>query len=228
VTAPELGAGGGQIPDTVRQAKFKLESWPEMVHYASESNYAIKFDMKKFYHQIQINSNYTTYFGFKYQMRDGIDTFFEWKTMPYGYTRALYTAKQLMRPLIAKWRGLGAKTVVFYDDGMAVAESDIYLSSLSLQMQCDLLKAGLVPGATKCVWEPVKLIDWNGLTFDFNKSGFCIKQARIDKLSKNLAELISVWPKVTFREVAQCTGELIQCTRYWAKSCKSEPKCCKL
>jgi hypothetical protein len=42
--------------------------------------------------------------------------------MPYGYTRAPYIAKSLMKPLVARWRKLGCKIVVFYDDGMAVAD----------------------------------------------------------------------------------------------------------
>jgi hypothetical protein len=29
--------------------KFKLESWPEMFSYASQSKYGIKFDIKKYY-----------------------------------------------------------------------------------------------------------------------------------------------------------------------------------
>jgi hypothetical protein len=66
-------------------------------------------------------------------------SYFVWKTMPYGYTRAPYIARQLMKPLIANWRRLGAYVVVFYDDGMAVALDCNYLSKLSLQMQCDLL-----------------------------------------------------------------------------------------
>jgi hypothetical protein len=72
----------------VEQSKFKLESWPEMFDYAAKSNYAIKFDLKKFYHQIQIRPDFKTYFGVRYTMDDGKETFFVWRTMPYGYTRA--------------------------------------------------------------------------------------------------------------------------------------------
>ena len=58
-----------------------------------------------------------------YQMEEGKpNTYFVWATMPYGYTRAPYIAKSLMKPLVARWRKLGCKIVVFYDDGMAVAD----------------------------------------------------------------------------------------------------------
>jgi hypothetical protein len=192
----------------VQQAKFKLESWPEMFDYASKSQFAIKFDLKKFYHQIQINPDFKKYFGFRYTMADGSEKFFVWRTMPYGYTRSPFIAKQLMKPLISKWRRLGAYTVVFYDDGMAVSESFEFLSRLSLQMQCDLLRAGLEPGANKCVWEPVQCIDWNGLTFDFIRGGIGIKASRIQKLKETARQLMDDWPKVTYREVARCVGRI--------------------
>jgi hypothetical protein len=197
-----------KLNEYVQQSKFKLESWPEMFDYAKSAEYAVKFDLKKFYHQIQIRSDFQKYFGFRYTMPDGKDTFFVWKTMPYGYTRAPFIAKQLMKPLIDNWRKLGALVVVFYDDGLAVAKSHEFLSQLSLQMQCDLLRAGLVPGANKCIWNPVKLIDWNGLQFDFGSKGIRIKNDRIVKFKNSARLLMEKWPKTTYREVAQCVGRV--------------------
>jgi Reverse transcriptase (RNA-dependent DNA polymerase)/RNase H-like domain found in reverse transcriptase len=192
----------------VQQSKFKLESWPEMYHYAAESEFAIKFDMKKFYHQVPVHEEFRKYFGFRYELTPGNFCYFTWVTMPYGYTRAPFIAKQLMKPLVTKWRSLGALTVVFYDDGMAVAKDSNFLAQLSVQMQCDLLNAGLVPGVKKCTWTPVRIIDWNGLTFNFETKGISIKQARIENTIECLKLLESNWPKVTFREVAKCTGKI--------------------
>jgi hypothetical protein len=98
--------------------------------------------------------------------------------------------------------------VVFYDDGMAVSNNQDYLVRLSLQMQCDLLRAGLVPGANKCVWSPVKIIDWNGLTYDFVRKGISIKAERIVKFKVIARELMDKWPSTTYREVARCTGRI--------------------
>jgi hypothetical protein len=82
---------------------------------------------------------------------NGPHCYFVWARVPYGYTRAPYIAKSLMKPLITKWRRLGFKIVVFYDDGMAVSHSQTELKKQGLQIQYDLLRAGLVPGVTKCV-----------------------------------------------------------------------------
>ena len=92
--------------------------------------------------------------------------YFVWQTLLYGYTRALYIVRSLMKSLIAKWRKLGAHVIVFYDDGMAVAKCPKFLEKVSIEMQGDLLMAGLVPGVDKCVWDPTEVVNWNGLVFD--------------------------------------------------------------
>jgi hypothetical protein len=112
------------LNDFVKQASSKLESWEEMFEYSKSANFGIKFDLKKFYHEIDIAEEDQKYFGFMYQMEDKQDhIYFVWTTLPYGYTRAPYIARQVMKPLIAKWRRLEAMVVVFYDDGMAVSDN---------------------------------------------------------------------------------------------------------
>jgi len=51
---------------------------------------------------------------------------------------------------------------------MSVSNDKIFLKRESLQIKCDLLRAGLLPGTEKCVWKPCKALDWVGLHFDFN------------------------------------------------------------
>jgi hypothetical protein len=85
-----------------------------MFEYELDAKYAIKFDLKKFYHELSINASFKKYFGFMYQMEDGKEPeMFVWSTMPYGYTRAPFIAKELIKPVVAKWRRLDAKIVVF-------------------------------------------------------------------------------------------------------------------
>jgi hypothetical protein len=197
------------LNDYVEKGKFKLEGWEEMFNFSTTSAFGIKFDLKKFYHEIDINEAEKQYFGFMYQMEEGEPhTYFVWSTMPYGYTRAPFIAKALMKPLIIKWRKLGCKIVVFYDDGMAVADCEHMLRKQSLQIQCDLLRAGLVPGVSKCVWKPAKIIHWNGLIFNFEKLGIEIMNHRMQHTLEKIDYLIKKWPNVTFRELSQFLGQL--------------------
>jgi hypothetical protein len=92
-----------RLNDFVQSAKFRLESWETMFVYAANASYAIKFDLKKFYHEIALHPDYVKYFGFAYDLAGtGTEQYFVWKTLPYGYSRAPYIARQLLKPLIAK------------------------------------------------------------------------------------------------------------------------------
>jgi hypothetical protein len=120
-----------KLNDYVQKNSFKLESWPEMLDYAKNSGFSIKFDLKKFYHEIKLADQDIKYYGFRYVMSEGKSpTNFVWKTLPYGYTRAPYIAKAIIKPLVAKWRRLGASVVVFYDDGMAVSDDPVFLKHI--------------------------------------------------------------------------------------------------
>jgi hypothetical protein len=76
-------------------------------------------------------------------------------------------------------------------------------------MQCDLLRAGLVPGVSKCIWKPKTLIDWNGLRFDFHSKTLSIMQHRIEKTVVSIDELLEKWPVLTFRDIARCVGRIV-------------------
>jgi hypothetical protein len=193
----------------IEKGKFKLEGWEEMFEYSREAVCGIKFDLKKFYHEIDIHEDHQQFFGFMYPMSDGGEpTYFVWKTLPYGYTRAPFIAREIMKPLIKRWRSLGALVVVFYDDGMLVNKDPVHLKKMAIEVQCDLLNAGLVPGVQKCVWRPTEVIDWNGLRFDFASGGISILEKRIVSALEQLQLLTSHWPSVTYRDIAKCVGRL--------------------
>jgi hypothetical protein len=51
--------------------KFKLETWPEMFSYASQSSFGIKFDIKKYYYNIDLAPDHYKYFGFTFVLQEG-------------------------------------------------------------------------------------------------------------------------------------------------------------
>ena len=197
------------LNEYVEKSKFKLEGWEEMFNYATNATFAIKFDLKKFYHEIDIREDMQCYFGFMYQLNDSEPhTYFVWETIPYGYTRAPFVAKSLMKPLVTRWRRMGIKIVVFYDDGMAVGSDECVLREMACQIQCDLLRAGLVPGVGKCTWVPTTIVNWNGLTFDFAQHGIAIMGHRIEHTLEHTKFLMDHWPGVSFRAVAKFLGQI--------------------
>jgi Reverse transcriptase (RNA-dependent DNA polymerase) len=205
-----------QLNEYVQKGSFKLESWPEMFDYCTAgAEYVVKFDLKKFYHQIKLHLDETMYYGFTYKMKDTSKTsYFIWKTLPYGYTRAPYIAHSLMKPLIAMWCRLGGKVIVFYDDGMAVSNNRLELHKLAVQMQIDLLNAGLVPGVEKCTWVLARYIECNGLAFDFANKQLRILPKRIDKCMSLITDTITVFPNFSYRHVSRVVGSIYPWRQY--------------
>ena len=197
------------LNEYIEKSKFKNEGWEEMFNYSISAKYAIQFDLKKFYHEIDISEDHQQYFGFMYSMGNGeAPTYFVWTVLPYGYTRAPFLTRSLMKPLISKWRSLGIFTVVFVDDGMAVSENEEFLKKASLQIQCDLLRCGLFPGLEKCFWDPITNVQWIGLKWDFELGGISIMKQRILKCKARADLLLEMWPNVLFREVSRFVGQL--------------------
>ena len=68
---------------------------------------------------------------------------------------------------------------VVFDDGMAVSKNFEFLKKCSLQIQCDLLRAGLIPGFEKCLWQPSKCLNLLGMTWNFSQKCVGISERRI-------------------------------------------------
>lgn len=195
------------LNEYVEKQKFKLTSWEPMFEIGKIATNGIQFDLKKYYFHIPINSAFKKFFGFSFKMSENEEiTYFQFNCLPYGYTRAPLIAKEIMKPLLNKWRHLNILVSVYFDDGLALDEDIEFLKKASLQIQCDLLRAGLIPGLEKCFWTPQKVLIWNGIKWDFSKGGISICQRNIDKLKEKCKFLKEQWPRVTYRQISKCTG----------------------
>ena len=186
-----------------------MEGWESMFNSAMDSNFGIQFDLKKFYFHVPINEKYKKYFGFSFKMADNEEpSYFIFNTMPYGYTRAPFIAKNLVKPLVIKWRKMNISIGVFFDDGFSVSKDKDFMKKCSIQIQCDLLRAGFIPGLEKCFWKPQTELDWIGLKWNFDKKGISIITRRVQKFKEKLHYQITNWPDVTYRDIASVTGIL--------------------
>ena len=180
-----------------------------MFEFCKNSSYGIQFDLKKFYFHIPVHKDYKKFFGFSFVMNDhGPIEYFIWNVMPYGYTKAPLISRHLMKPLITKWRKLHINICVYFDDGFSVSNDSSFLQRASLQIMCDLLRAGLTPGLEKCHWYPEKVLYWLGLEWNFNIGCIKIIQRRKNKLFCKIESLKKNWPAVTYREISKVTGLL--------------------
>ena len=197
------------LNDYVIKNRFKLEAWEPMFYNSLDAKYGIQFDLKKLYFHIPIHPDFKKYFGFSFKMNENESvTYFIFNTMPYGYTRAPLIARNLIKPLVKRWRKMNMQISVFFDDGFAVGSDRKKLKNDSIQILCDLLRAGLIPGLEKCYWEPQKRLKWIGLLWDFEFHGISITERRIEKLMEKLKFTLNKWPHVTYREISSINGTI--------------------
>ena len=181
-----------------------------MFSYCNNAKWGVGFDLKKFYYEIQINEEYEKYFGFMYIMEEGLKaSYFVWQCLPYGYTRAPFIAKSILRPLVKKWRSLDICIAVFVDDGMAVSDDPVRLKKQSLQIQCDLLRTGFIPGIEKCFWTPTQQINWLGMKWDLSLGLVSILDRRIMNCQNQRDYLQSKWPDVSYRDISKFIGQIV-------------------
>ena len=191
----------------VEKSSFKIEGWETMFEYAVDSNYGIKYDLKKYYFHIQINKNYRKYFGFSFII-EGKTVYYRWLVLPFGYTLGPLIARHIMKPLVTHWRLLNIKNCCFFDDGLALDSSFEFLQKASLQIHCDLIRAGLIPGIEKCSWIPTPTIEWIGFEWNLKTKSLSIKNERVIIFKTLLKKFIVLWPNVTFRDISKITGIL--------------------
>ena len=94
---------------------------------------------------------------------------------------------------------------------MSVSGTIYFMKRASLQIKCDLLRVGFIPGVEvgKCLWDPSKELNWNGISWNFNTGGISILSPRIEKCLNYSDFILGKWPHVTFRQISKIVGQII-------------------
>ena len=76
-------------------------------------------------------------------------------------------------------------------------------------VRADLCNAGFVVNEGKSVWEPTQVLDWLGITSDSALGTLKIMERRIVKIINSIDHIIEADFKVSARELASFTGQII-------------------
>jgi len=83
----------------------------------SKGDYMLSFDIKGAYHHIMICSEHRTFLGFSWEF-NGQRRYFVYNVLALGLSTAGFIFTKLLRVLVAKWRSMAIRIVVFLDDGL--------------------------------------------------------------------------------------------------------------
>ena len=69
---------------------------------------------------------------------------------------------KLLRPLVKRWRSLGIRAIVYIDDGIVAAESELQCLEHDEIVLSDLREADFILSIDKCCLKPCQIGDWLG------------------------------------------------------------------
>ena len=188
--------------------RIKLEDQYDFYELSKFCNYVTCYDIKSCYHQISMHKDSIKYLGFKWYFQ-GKETLFVFLVLPFGLSSGPRLCKKLFRPLVTRWRAEGFINVLFYDDGIiGGADYNTCLSAAKFVFK-DLLLCHILPNKDKSCWQPIKICDWLGYTWDFNNRIVKVSERRELDLLNRIESLQSILPIVTPRKVAKVVGSLI-------------------
>ncbi len=202
--------------------KFKLDDWPRAIPSLSPGMYAFTFDLKKGYYHVNLHPDVQQYFGLSILV--GGQTFYAVYTVgPFGLSTLPYLFTKLLKPWVARWRGLGLNIFLYLDDGLAVCNSLRSAQYFSNLVRNDLRRAGIIEQPEKCVWTPRQSgVEWLGLLVDLAEFCLILPWGKIEKSLGAIDDVLR--GAVSPRTVLRAAGQIISFALVLGKECLIKTK----
>ena len=95
---------------------------------------------------------------------------------------------KLLRPLVKCWQSMGLCCVVYIDDGICAAKSNLNAMLLKIILS-DLDSAGFVLSISKCMLDPVQRGNSLGFTLDLRAGSLYVPGEKVSRLQSTIASL---------------------------------------
>jgi hypothetical protein len=141
--------------------KFKMEGISTVRQTIREGDWLAKLDLKDTYLTVPIFFHHRKFLRFKW----GRDIF-EFVSLPFGLSSAPWAFTKLLRVVIAHLRKLGLRLVIYLDDILVVASSQLAARLAVNQVRSLLESLGLVISTEQSVEDPVQALEYIGLFID--------------------------------------------------------------
>ena len=82
--------------------KFKYEDIQTAIQMIEKGDYAIIFDLKSGYHQVDIHVDYWQYLGFSSKGENGVIVYYIFRVLPFGLATAPFVFTKLLKQLHGK------------------------------------------------------------------------------------------------------------------------------
>ena len=158
------------------------------------------FDLRSAYHHIDIHKDSQKFLGFEW-----VGKWFVFTVLPFGLSTACYVFTKVLRPLV---RSQGIRVVLYIDDGIVLASSEVEGNAMSNIVQDTLEQTGFLCHPDKCNWTPAQVGCWLGFQLNLGVGAISIPGEKIHALKQELVAVKQSW-FVPARRLASIVGKII-------------------
>jgi hypothetical protein len=101
----------------------KMDDLVGMEGLRKQGDYMTVFDLENQFFHVQLAPAACRFFGFAVPDEQGIEKFYCFTVMVYGYAPAVAVVTRMVRPVVSFAHKLGIRTSIFVDDGLAAGDS---------------------------------------------------------------------------------------------------------
>lgn len=188
----------------VRKDKFKYEDWKVAIQLFGQNCYMYKFDLKSGYHHFDICTKQQTYLGFSWK-----GNFYCFTVLPFGLLSSPFLFTKCLRAMVKYWRSKAVNIVLYLDDGLGMSLDYDSCFKDSFFIRKSLTEAGFLINVDKSVFTPAQSIEWLGIIWDSVNFSLQIPDRRVQDLIESVSLILSEFPLITARNLAQVTGKII-------------------
>lgn len=203
-------ADGGQRPvinlrefnEWLVYRHFKMEGIHLLQDLLRPGDWMARLDLKEAYLSISIFPPHRRFLQFHW----GNQTY-EFTTLPFGLSSALWCFTKVLRPVVERLRALGIRLTVYLDDILLMAQCPRTLSQ-QLHTAVNLLQGlGFVINETKSTLVPSQMGILLGFCIESVVATFSLPSRKVTKIRHEIQRALSK-PCISLRQVARIVGLL--------------------
>ena len=196
---------------------FRLIEMQRFASTVQQGDYQFGFDLKSAYHHLVYREESRPWVGFCIPTEDGIDRFYHFVAMMFGWGPSMKYLGRATRPLIVLWRRQKILCFIWVDDGHLIARTLEDAKRIAAIVRKDLAEAGwVVDYEDKCYgFEgssdplPRQRAKWVGFIWDTVKFRIELPDEKLNYIMTGIQKLLeNRFKSVKLKQVASTIGQI--------------------
>lgn len=194
------------LNEFVDSPKFKMEDHRVAQRLINTGDYLAKIDLKDAYYLIPIATDHRKYLRFKHQ-----GMLYQFNCLPFGLSSAPRIFTKVLRPVAAKLRSNGHRSVIYLDDFLLIGNTFNECNENIIETKKLLTTLGWKINSEKSSSKPCQVIEYLGFIFNTVDRTISLPDRKVDQIIKMINSLSS-HDKVKTIDLAKLIGNLIAAT----------------